>query len=373
MGGGAVQGIEMGRALVTQPKVSCARINFKGCFMVTNHFSSPFFLLIFFFSNLLQRIVSPQKMSLTHLKTATVANPIVTKVTVDPATHPDKRRSPAPNPSIMSVLSPRNESEIPTSPVRYNSPAPHPLDHQARDEYHHKVYAPSTTDSITSRGLNGRMSWSTTYSMPETLSGWLLKHNATHFTFTTPWKRYFYVLSEHALHEYKSDKPDSPHREQFDFTKDTLVFLNEGFPGKPFVVEIRKPGQRMCLQCTDLDTMKQWMNYLKKSIAQVRRNEYLKAVEEETQTKSTTTPHHSTPDIKVVHNSSNINENMKDNTLPVNLAPINPSEAKTSSVRYRSKSDQSSNSSLSHLPNKSLAIPPQLPPPSHSPPPIPNV
>lgn len=310
-------------------------------------------------------------MSLTHLKTATAACPIVTKVTADPAMHPDVRRSPAPNPSIMSVLSPRNESEMPISPVRYNTPAPHPLDHQTRDEFHHQAYAPSTTDSITSRGTNGRMSWSTNFNMPETFSGWLLKHNATHFTFTTPWKRFFYVLSEHALHEYKSDKPDSPLREQFDFTKDTLVFLNEGFPGKPFVVEIRKPGQRMCLQCTDLDTMKQWMNHLKKSIAQVRRNEYLKAVEEGTHTKPTTPPH--TTDIKVVHNSSNINEGVKDNTESVNHTPINPSGVKVSSVRYRSKSDQSCNSSSSHGSKKSLAIPPQLPPPSHSPPPIPNV
>jgi PH domain len=317
-------------------------------------------------------------MSLTHLKTATVAHPMVTKVTVDPATQPDMRRSPAPNPSIMSVLSPKNESEIPTSPVRYNTPVPHPLEHIARDEYHNKAYAPSTTDSMTSRAPNSRMSWGTSFSLPVTFSGWLLRHNATHFTFTTPWKRYYYVLSEHALQEYKSDKPDSPLREQFDFSKDTLVFLNEGFPGKPFVVEIRKPGRRMCLQCTDLDTMKQWMNHLKKSIAQVRRDEYLKIVEEETQTKSQTKsppPHQSTADITVVHNSSNINEDSKGNTKPVNPTPIDRSEARTttSSVRYRSKSDQSSISSLSHLPNKSLAIPPQLPPPSHSPPPIPNV
>ncbi|KAI8580049.1 hypothetical protein K450DRAFT_239114 [Umbelopsis ramanniana AG] len=313
-------------------------------------------------------------MSLTHLKTASVAHPIVTKVTVDPATQPDMRRSPAPNPSIMSVLSPRLESESSASPVRYNSPVPHPLEHVSRDDYHPKAYAPSTTESMTSRSPNGRKSWSSnSFDMPVAFSGWLLRHNATHFTFTTPWKRYYYVLSEHALHEYKSDKPDSPLREQFDFSKDTLVFLNEGFPGKPFVVEVRKPGRRMCLQCTDLDTMKQWMNNLKKSIAQVRRNEYLKTVEEDTQTKSSPPPpRQSSTDVTVVHNSPNINEDIKDNTKPVHLTPIDPPVAKTI-ARYRSKSDQSSNSSLSHLPNKSLAIPPQLPPPSHSPPPIPNV
>ncbi|KAH8548775.1 hypothetical protein BGW37DRAFT_430192 [Umbelopsis sp. PMI_123] len=167
--------------------------------------------------------------------------------------------------------------------------------------------------------------------MPVTYSGWLLKHNATHFTFTTPWKRYYYVLSEHILHEYKTDKPDSPHREQLDLSGDTLVFINEGFPGKPFVVEIRKPGHRMCLQCTDLETMKQWMYHLKKSIAQVRRNEYLKAVAEETHTRSTP-PNHSSTDIVL-----------------------------------------SSKSPLSQSSNKSVAIPPQRPPPSHSPPPIPNM
>ncbi|KAI9288703.1 hypothetical protein BC943DRAFT_317192 [Umbelopsis sp. AD052] len=331
-------------------------------------FSSSFFLVHLYFLP-----VSPQKMSLTHLKTATVAHPIVTKVTVDPATQPDMRRSPAPNPSIMSVLSPpRNEAEIPTPSVRYNSPVPHPLEYVARDDYQHKTYAPSTTESMMSRGPNGRQSWSSSFDMPVASSGWLLRHNATHFTFTTPWKRYYYVLSEHALHEYKNDKPDAPLREQFDLSRDTLVFLNEGFPGKPFVVEIRKPGRRMCLQCTDLDTMKQWMNNLKKSIAQVRRNEYVKAVEEEAQTKSSP-PRQSSTEITVAHNSSNVNENIKDDIKPVNLTPIDRTPVSKTMSRYRSKSDQSSNSTRSRLPNKSLSIPPQLPPPSHSPPPIPNV
>jgi hypothetical protein len=303
-------------------------------------------------------------MSIVQLKSASAA---ITQNSLDPLTMPsqmDMRRSSVPNRSIMSVLNHGNEND----PSTYHTHAPCHHEYEVRHDGLSKTYSHSSSDNSTviSAGSNGRLSWTSTLNTTITMSGWLLKHNATHFTFTSPWKRYYYVLADHALHEYKTDKADSAHRDQFDFTSDTMVFVNEGFPGKSNVLEIRKPGRRMCLQCTDVDNMKQWMQYFKRSISQMRRNDSVKSTSGSLPARSGS--HQNTNDITVSPHPTSppplINGNMQQQQPNLNRTP-------SGSSTYRSHNAGWNSPSLSHL--SSNEIPPQLPPPSRSPPPVPDV
>lgn len=298
-------------------------------------------------------------MSILQLKSASGT---MTQNSIDPLTIPtqmDMRRSPVPNRSIMSVLDHENETED-SVPSFCSTGSHHPV-YEVREDCLSKVYSNSSDNStLHSAGSNGRLSWTSTLNTPVTISGWLLKHNATHFTFTTPWKRYFYILADHALHEYKTDMPDSPHRDQFDLSSDTMVFVNEGFPGKSYILEIRKPGRRMCLQCTDVDNMKQWMHYLKKSISQMKRNDSIKSTAESC---TRVGSHHSSNDITVPSHSPI----KQDDT-----SSMQHNHNHTQRNKSQSSSRMSSLSSSSHLPTKPSEIPPQLPPPSRSPPPVPD-
>jgi hypothetical protein len=264
------------------------------------------------------------------------------------------RRTNVPNRTIMSVLDHGKDPEH-----YYYHPRTRSSSHDSENEL--KVTrtnssSHSSSDSSTTTS-KGRLSWTSQCQIPVTMSGWLLKHNATHFTFTTPWKRYYYVLVDNALHEYKTDKSDSPHRDQLDLSSDTLVFINEGFPGKSYVLEIRKPGRRMCLQCTNAENMRQWLHYLKQSIAQVKRSNSIQRSASMVDHAIGQISQHKTP-------SPPINENTSQpNMQPTHTPPI---KSQTSQVT------EPLTKKLSRTSSKLNELPPQLPPPSRSPPPVPN-
>ncbi|KAG2185096.1 hypothetical protein INT43_001009 [Umbelopsis isabellina] len=266
-----------------------------------------------------------------------------------------RRTATTPNRTIMSVL----DHSKPPEPNYYH---PRSRSSSQNSENEFKDITPtrsssqSSSDNSTIRSKGRSSSWTSQSQIPATMSGWLLRHNATHFTFTTPWKRYYYVLSDNALHEYKTDKSDSPHRDQLDLSSDTLVFVNEGFPGKTYVLEIRKPGRRMCLQCNDAESMKQWMHYLKQSIAQIKRSNSLQ--------RSASITNSTIGRISQDETSSHsINENTSQTMHDTHTPPITSQPPQV--IEPQSKK-------LSRTSSKLNDLPPQLPPPSRSPPPVPN-
>ncbi|KAJ2961567.1 hypothetical protein NQZ79_g3155 [Umbelopsis isabellina] len=344
---------------VTQTWLSCAQPT-KNCFLayeeiliLFNSCVNPTFLS--FFSSL----VSPQKMTLLQVKSVSNGHSTMTSNTLDSmATQNqiDVRRTATPNRTIMSVLDHGRAPE-----PEYYQPRSRSSSHNSENEFKDimptRSSSRSSSDNSTITPPKERPSWTSQSEIPATMSGWLLRHNATHFTFTTPWKRYYYVLVGNALHEYKTDKSDSPHRDQLDLSSDTLVFVNEGFPGKTYVLEIRKPGRRMCLQCTDAENMKQWMHYLKQSIAQIKRSNSLQ--------RSASITNSTIGQISQDETSSHpSNENTSQTTMRhTHTPPITSQPSQV--IEPQSKK-------LSRTSSRLNEIPPQLPPPSRSPPPVPK-
>ncbi|KAI8642920.1 hypothetical protein BD408DRAFT_415849 [Parasitella parasitica] len=253
-----------------------------------------------------------------------------------------------------------------------------------------------------------------------TCSGWLNKHRAPTFSFMKNIKRRYVVLVDRMLYAFKLETPDT-YREFLELTKNTHAFVTDQFAGELFCIEIRKVGpDDTCswfLQADDAESMKLWLNRIKKTVALLRAgtSDNTTITEESLATITTEDEEYA----RIAHNvkkqviysspaSSQSNVSLSDsNSWPHSLSSsfittsINPVQPITHSNNMENESilsfassdyssildinpsfNSSRKSSLrvarpslsSSSTNYSLpaVLPPQLPPPKSQPPPIPS-
>ncbi|KAF7728758.1 hypothetical protein EC973_005596 [Apophysomyces ossiformis] len=108
-----------------------------------------------------------------------------------------------------------------------------------------------------------------------TMKGWLTKHIPPTFSFTKTKKKRFIILADRMLYTFKTDHQTGQFREFMELTKSTNVFVTDQFAGVPYCIEIRKPSEETIhwyLQAPDAETMKLWLERLKKTIYWLREN-----------------------------------------------------------------------------------------------------
>ncbi|KAG0167010.1 hypothetical protein DFQ28_006701 [Apophysomyces sp. BC1034] len=106
-----------------------------------------------------------------------------------------------------------------------------------------------------------------------TLKGWLTKHVPPAFSFTKSRKKRFVILADRMLYTFKTDQQTNHYREFMELTPSTSVFVTDHFAGVPYCIEIRKIKEETnhwYLQAPDAETMKLWLERLKKTIHWLR-------------------------------------------------------------------------------------------------------
>ncbi|KAI8060780.1 hypothetical protein BC940DRAFT_311311 [Gongronella butleri] len=95
---------------------------------------------------------------------------------------------------------------------------------------------------------------------------WLYRYEPPSFALARAWKRRVVALVDRSVLVYKSTKATCAAREHFLLTEDTLIFVTEAFK-KGCVIEMRKPLCKWYLRCENVDQMKRWLTTMKKAVA----------------------------------------------------------------------------------------------------------
>ncbi|ORZ01208.1 hypothetical protein BCR43DRAFT_486549 [Syncephalastrum racemosum] len=106
-----------------------------------------------------------------------------------------------------------------------------------------------------------------------TMRGWLTRHVPPSYSFTKTSKTRYVILADRMLYTFKSDKPGSATCGFLELTKSTSVFATDYFSGMLYCIEIRRRGEQFSswyLQAEDADTMKIWLERLKKTVYWLR-------------------------------------------------------------------------------------------------------
>ncbi|KAI7874720.1 hypothetical protein K492DRAFT_221979 [Lichtheimia hyalospora FSU 10163] len=110
-----------------------------------------------------------------------------------------------------------------------------------------------------------------------TLRGWLTKHVPPSYSFTKSSKLRYFILTDRMLYIFKNDQPTLQYREFFELNKDTQVFVSDRFTGILYCLVISKRDgldhKNWYLECADVDTMKEWLDKLKKTVAWLKEND----------------------------------------------------------------------------------------------------
>lgn len=251
-----------------------------------------------------------------------------------------------------------------------------------------------------------------------TCSGWLTKHRAPTFSFMKNIKRRYVVLVDRMLYGFKSETPET-YREFLELTKNTHAFVTDQFAGELYCIEIKKMGyddsSSWFLQADDAESMKLWLDRIKRTIAWLRtgtsgtitkgslttitteEEEYSRIVNNTKQT-IYSSPTSSQSNISLSDSNSwphSLNSSFIVTTTTSTINPMQPSSPITnnnlenesilsfssseySSVERNNSFNDSRKSSLRvarpslSSPSNYTVLPPQLPPPKTQPPPIPS-
>lgn len=110
-----------------------------------------------------------------------------------------------------------------------------------------------------------------------TLRGWLTKHVPPSYSFTKSRKLRYIILADRMLYVFKNDQPTLQYREFFELTKDTQVFVSDRFTGVLYCIVISKrdglDSKNWYLECANAETMKEWLDKLKKTVAWLKEND----------------------------------------------------------------------------------------------------
>lgn len=106
-----------------------------------------------------------------------------------------------------------------------------------------------------------------------TMRGWLTRHIPPSYSFTKSKKTRYVILADRMIYTFKTDKPTPHYREFLELTKDTDVFVTDYFSGVLYCIEICKhdgESKSWYLQCEDAESMKVWLDRLKKTVHWLR-------------------------------------------------------------------------------------------------------
>ncbi|KAG2195059.1 hypothetical protein INT47_003925 [Mucor saturninus] len=194
------------------------------------------------------------------------------------------------------------------------------------------------------------------------LTGWLTKHRPPTFSFLKNIKRRYVVLVDRLLYSFKSTQPDT-YREFFELTANTNAYVTDQVTGVLFCIEIKKKGHEdsWFLQADNAEDMKMWLDRIKRTISCLRTpgltgtitSQKLAEIMTECEEYSTIAGNH----------RSSSTSSISDLSVAFPMPPCSPISSIHDSINR--KSSQRSYSISSNLP-------PQLPPPTSLPPPIPS-
>ncbi|KAL9538985.1 hypothetical protein MBANPS3_010543 [Mucor bainieri] len=242
-----------------------------------------------------------------------------------------------------------------------------------------------------------------------TCSGWLTKHIAPTFSFMKSNKRRYVVLVDRLLYAFKSETPDT-YREFFELTKDTHAFVTDQFAGQLYCIEVKKMGQLEAsswfLQADDAESMKLWLDRIKRTIAWLRSLTKITTEDEEYSRIANNakqaiygSPTSSQSNVSLSDSNSwphslnssfiattttitptptqfiNTNYNENDSVLSFSSSEYSPMERNSSFSGSRKSSLRLARPNVSLPSNYTImptVLPPQLPPPKSQPPPIPS-
>lgn len=192
--------------------------------------------------------------------------------------------------------------------------------------------------------------------------GWLTKHRAPTFSFLKNIKRRHVVLVDRLLYTFKTDIHPDTYREFFELTPHTNAFVTDQITGALFCIEIKKKTQEESwfLQADNAEDMKVWLDRIKRTIS------CLRAGHEGTITKAglaeVTTEYEEYSMIAGNRLYDSATSSISD--LSFSVPPCSPTSS-TQDIEPKRKSSTRSYSI-------STEVPPQLPPPTSLPPPIPS-
>ncbi|KAI9005427.1 hypothetical protein CLU79DRAFT_781803 [Phycomyces nitens] len=216
---------------------------------------------------------------------------------------------------------------------------------------------------------------------------WLQKYESSSFAFVRTWKRRYVVLVDKTVHIFKSPKPTNPSKEHFLLTEDTFVFVTEEFK-KGYVLELRKPLCKWYLRCESVAQMKVWLESMKKIVACIKLghqgqmtasllshlelvdNFRLLAMKPDKNEKATDKDQHSDPSGTLARD------------IPADIIPNKRwKEARSRSIQAALSGNRLSSpffpvpkrQSLAQIPGWEATLPPQMPPPQSTPPPVPQL
>ncbi|KAI8340470.1 hypothetical protein BC941DRAFT_417348 [Chlamydoabsidia padenii] len=218
-----------------------------------------------------------------------------------------------------------------------------------------------------------------------TMKGFLTKHlppSPMLSLVTKHRKRRYVILADRFLYCFKTDTPTHKYRDYMELRRDTQVFVTDHLAGVLYCIEIRNTGTTWFLQADHADSMKVWLERLKKTI------HYLADTDNEGPiTKDKLHLVHSPEDVFIM-NGGGIDTDSSSSSSSLTYSPrssqhdiygdTGTSIGPMSPGLYRSHRNSSARSSLSNEDHriKSLlpdVLPPQLPPPtSKLPPPPPS-
>lgn len=221
------------------------------------------------------------------------------------------------------------------------------------------------------------------------LTGWLTKHRAPTFSFMKNIKKRYVVLVDRMLYTFKSETAET-YREFLELTINTNAFVTDQFSGALYCIEIKKKGvdESWFLQADNAETMKIWLDRIKRTISLLREGhpntitkESLSTIKTEEEEYSLAS--HSKRNLSISSKSSSSDSN----SISFPLPPTQHYNYESSISSFQSISEYSSidtpttrrQSSLTRHNNNNTrssslpsVLPPQLPPPKSELPPIPS-
>lgn len=195
-------------------------------------------------------------------------------------------------------------------------------------------------------------------------TGWLTKHRAPIFSFMKNIKRRYVVLVDRMLYSFKAETAET-YREFIELTVNTNAFVTDQISGILFCIEIKKKGQEESwyLQADDAESMKIWLDRIKRTISWLRAGHTGTITNASLLEVTTEDEEYSMVAGNRLYDSAC--SSISDMSIAFPMPPCSP----ISSIHYENEPRRKSSQRSYSL---STVVPPQLPPPTSQPPPIPS-
>ncbi|KAI9320481.1 hypothetical protein BX666DRAFT_1908432 [Dichotomocladium elegans] len=137
----------------------------------------------------------------------------------------------------------------------------------------HTTIPPEISNPAAFRPLYGQVKTEVVWKY-YSIKGWMTKHIPPSYSFSKTRKLRYVVLADRMVYTFKTDSPTPFYREFFELTGDTDVFVSNYLSGVMYCIEVSKRDHRerksWYLQCEDSESMKLWLDRLKKTVSWLR-------------------------------------------------------------------------------------------------------